>query len=150
MANADKLIYMGSDHTGVKDKVEIKSYLEADGYEVVDLGCFGEDPCDYPDIAREVAEKVAEVKGARGIILCGSGIGVAMTANKLKGVRAVMANDPYLAEQARLHNDANVLTMGARLNTFEEMKPIMDKFLTTDFESGEERRVRRVNKIDIF
>lgn len=145
-----KRIYLGTDHGGFKNKDEIKTHLETEGFEVVDLGCFGEDPCDYPDVAREVAEKVAEVEDAQGLLICRSGVGMEMTANKLKGIRAVRAETPEIAEVARKHNNANVLTMGGDFSTPEQMKAIADKFFTTEFEAGEERHVRRVKKIDIF
>ncbi len=142
-------IYVGSDHAGFQAKEAVKAYLEEkDEYEVTDLGCFSEDSCDYPDTAREVGEKIAENNGALGVLICGSGIGVAMAANKIRGVRAAMINNENLAEMARKHNDANVITMGARHTEVEDMKKYLDVFLKTDFESGEERHVRRVQKID--
>ncbi len=142
-----KVIYIGSDHAGFQSKNAMKTYLEGKGLEVTDLGCFSEEPCDYPDIAREVGEKVLEVEGAMGIAICGSGVGVAIAANKLRGIRAAMINKPEIAEMARMHNNLNVLTMGARHTTAEEMKPIVDKFLTTDFDTGE-RHARRVEKLN--
>ena len=138
---------MGSDHAGFQSKNAMKDYVESKGYEVTDLGCFNEDPCDYPDIAREVAEKVSEVPGSVGIAICGSGIGVAIAANKQRGVRAAMITTPEIAEMARKHNNLNVLTMGARHTAVEDMKLIVDKFLTTDFEN-EERHARRVEKLN--
>lgn len=142
-----QLLYIGSDHAGFKSKENLKKFL-ADKYHVTDVGCFSEEPCDYPDMAREVAEKVAENKNSVGIVVCGSGIGVAMAANKLVGVRAAACYTPALAEMARKHNNANVLALGERVNTEEEILKIADAFLNTEFESTEERRVRRVNKID--
>ncbi len=142
-----KVVYIGSDHAGFQSKNAMKTYLEGKGLEVTDLGCFSEEPCDYPDIAREVGEKVLEVEGALGIAICGSGVGVAIAANKLRGIRAAMINKPEIAETARMHNNLNVLTMGARHTTVEEMKPIVDKFLTTDFDTGE-RHARRVEKLN--
>lgn len=142
-----KVVYIGSDHAGFQAKDAVKEYMESKGYEVTDLGCFSEEPCDYPDIAREVAEKVSEVPGSMGIAICGSGVGVAIAANKQRGIRAAMINTPEIAETARKHNDLNVLTMGARYTSVEAMKPIVDKFLTTDFEN-EERHARRVEKLN--
>lgn len=143
-----QLIFIGSDHAGFQAKEGLRSYLGENGaVEVTDLGCFNEDPCDYPDIAREVGEKVLEHPKALGILICGSGIGVAMAANKLKGIRAAQAMDENMAELSRKHNDANILTLGARLIDAEKMKKIVDTFLTTPFESAEERHVRRVEKI---
>lgn len=141
-------IYMGSDHAGFKAKEDLKGYVEAKGYAVTDLGCFSEDPCDYPDIAREVGEKVLEEQGAQGIVICGSGIGIAIAANRFKGIRAAMVTNPHLAEMSRRHNDANILALGARENTMDELKAIIDSFLSTEFEADEERHVRRVKKID--
>ncbi|MFH1284224.1 MAG: RpiB/LacA/LacB family sugar-phosphate isomerase, partial [Candidatus Peregrinibacteria bacterium] len=108
------VVYIGSDHAGFEAKGELKKYLEDGGYNVTDLGCFTPEPCDYPDVAREVGEKVAEHGSAFGILICGTGIGVAMAANKVRGVRAAQATDENLAEMARKHNNANIVTMGAR------------------------------------
>lgn len=143
-----RLVYIGSDHAGFEAKSQLVAHLQEKGLEVTDLGCFTPESCDYPDIAREVGEKVLEHNGSVGIIICGTGIGVSMAANKLRGIRAAMATDENLAEMARRHNDANVLTMGARTTDIEKMKMITDKFLSTDFESDQERHVRRVQKID--
>lgn len=146
---AKKRVYIGSDHAGFKVKEDLREYVGAlGGYEITDLGCFNEDPCDYPDIAREVGEKVVEVEDAQGILICGTGVGMAMAANKLRGVRAAVAMNPHVAEMSRKHNNANILVLAAREQTEAEMKEVIDKFLATEFESGEERHVRRVNKID--
>ncbi len=145
------LIYAGSDHAGFEQKNKLVEFLkEKEEYKVIDLGCFSEDSCDYPIIAREVSEKVGEHLGSFGILLCGSGIGMAISANKMPGIRAVLALNENMAELSRQHNNANVLALGARDagTSFEEMKKITDKFLSTPFEEGEERRVRRVKQID--
>ncbi len=142
-----KVLYVGSDHAGYNAKTKLKTYLEGKGFHVTDLGCFSEDPCDYPDIAREVAEKMLEDPSARGILICGSGIGVGIAANRFKKIRAVTAANVGLAEMGRKHNDANVLTMGARTTSDEEIEKITEKFLNTDFE-GEERHERRRDKMD--
>lgn len=141
-------IYVGGDHAGFEVKSQLCDYLEKEGYKVTDLGCFSPEPCDYPDIAREVSEKVLEVQGSFGIVICGSGVGMAIAANKVRGIRAVLATDENLAETSRRHNNANVLALGARIIDLEKMKKITDKFLTTSFETGEERHVRRVEKLD--
>jgi len=144
------IIYIGSDHAGYKEKESLREYLKTQGYQLIDLGCFNEDSCDYPDIADEVGEKVSETQGARGILFCGTGIGMSIAANKLKGVRAALCNDEAAAEMARRHNDANVITMGARVTGMEEQKKIATKFLTTEFEGskkGGERHLRRVKKM---
>lgn len=143
-----QIVYIGSDHAGFEAKAELKSFLGDEGYDMTDLGCFGPDSVDYPDIAREVGEKVLEKEGGFGILICGTGIGMSMAANKLRGIRAALATSEEMAEMTRRHNDANILAMGARITDLELMKKIALKFLKTDFESGEERHVRRVKKID--
>lgn len=145
---AKKLIFIGGDHTSLAAKEALHKHLTAAGFEMTDLGTFTTDPCDYPDIAREVGEKVREHPGSFGILVCGSGIGMSMAANRMHGIRCALANDENLAELSRQHNDANVLAMGARIITPEAMQRIADKFLSTPFESNLERRVRRVQKID--
>lgn len=143
-----QLVFMGSDHAGFDAKEALKPYLVSEDFEVTDLGCFNTDPCDYPDIAREVSEKVIEHPEAFGILICGSGNGVAMAANRYKDIRAGVAVDEHMAEMTRRHNNANVLTMGARDIDGEMMKKVAKKFLTTEFESNEERHVRRVEKLN--
>lgn len=140
-------LYIGSDHAGYSMKNSLKEYLGGKGHDVVDLGAFSEDSVDYPDIAREVCEKVLENPGAFGVLICGTGIGMQMTANKLRGIRATVATSENMAEMARRHNDANVITLGGRTTDLELVKKIVDKFLATSFEN-EERHVRRVKKID--
>jgi len=145
-----EIIYIGSDHAGYPEKNELREYLKAQGYHVIDLGCFNEDSCDYPDIADEVGEKVSENSDAKGVLFCGTGIGMSIAANKLKGVRAALCNDESSAEMARRHNDANVITMGARVTSPDQQKKIAMKFLTTEFEGakdGGERHLRRVQKM---
>lgn len=143
-----QLVFIGSDHAGFAVKAKLHEFLQQKGLDVTDLGCFNEDACDYPDIAREVGEKIMEHPDAFGILICGSGVGVAMAANKIKGVRAAMANNVEIAETSRRHNNANVLTMGARTTDLSEMEKITTKFLETAFESDLERHVRRVEKIN--
>lgn len=145
-------VYLGSDHAGVNLKREIKDYLDQkfkDGEEnfVLDLGVFTNDSTDYPDIAREVCEKVLEHKDALGILICGSGIGMSISANKRNGIRAVLANNELTARMGRAHNDANVLCMGERFTGKELAKAIVDAFLEASFDA-EERHVRRVNKME--
>lgn len=142
-----KLIYLGSDHAGFEMKEKLKEHL-GEKYDLTDLGCFSEKSCDYPEIAREVGEKVLEHEGSVGIILCGSGIGMTMAVNKLKGIRGALAVNEKMAEMSRRHNDANVLSMAARETSWEDVTKIIDTFLNTDFEGGEERHVRRVKKLN--
>lgn len=142
-----QLVYVGSDHAGFEAKEVMRKYYEEKGYDVTDLGCFDSESCDYPDFAREVGEKVLEHDGSRGVLICGTGIGMSMAANRFQGIRAVLATDEHYAEMGRNHNNANVLCMGSRTTEAEVMKKISDKFFATDF-AGEERHIRRVDKMD--
>jgi ribose 5-phosphate isomerase B len=142
-----QIVFIGSDHAGFQAKAKLGEFLKGEGYEVTDLGCFSEEACDYPDIAREVSEKVLEHEGMFGVLLCGTGIGMSMAANRLNGIRAVLATSEELAEMGRKHNNANVLTMGARTTDLELMKKITMKFLRTEFDSSAERHVKRVAKM---
>jgi ribose 5-phosphate isomerase B len=142
-----KKIYIGSDHAGFVAKKEVDAYLEEKGFDVIDLGVFNEDPYDYPDIAREVAEKVAHHEGCMGVLICGSGLGVCIAANKVKGVRAALVTDEYLAKAAREHNDANIIALGARHTDMPTIKKALDIFLETA-PSQVERHVRRVQKLN--
>ena len=113
-------VYLGGDHAAFEAKGKLKDFLEAEGYHATDLGTFSEDSIDYPDISREVGEKVVENKDSFGILLCGSGVGVCMAANKVRGVRAASANNLELAEMARKHNNANVLSIPARFTSIKK------------------------------
>jgi ribose 5-phosphate isomerase B len=138
-------VALGGDHAGFEYKKEIIAKLEADGVEVKDFGPFSLDSCDYPDFVHPVAEAVENDDVDLGIIICGSGNGVAMTANKHQGIRAALAWDVELAELARTHNDANIVSIPARYVSLEKAIEIADVFLKTDFEGG--RHQRRVDKI---
>ncbi len=145
-------IYLGSDHAGFNLKKEVKAYLDQkyqgqDGFSVLDLGVFTDDATDYPDIAREVCEKVLENDGALGILVCGSGIGMSIAANRMSGIRAVLANNEATAELSRQHNNANVLCMGERFTAKDLAMAIVEIFIRTQF-TAEERHVRRIGKID--
>lgn len=146
--NKPEVVYIGADHAGYQAKTILKDFLTEEGYDVTDLGTFSEDAFDYPDIAREVAEKVVERKNGKGILICGTGIGMEMAANKLKGARAVNARDEEMAKLAREHNNANVLALGSRFLDNTQMQKIALIFLTTAFDETVERHVRRVKKID--
>ena len=138
-------IAIGSDHAGFTRKQEILAYLQAQGHEVKDLGTYSKDSMDYPDIAVEVAKLVASREVERGILICGSGIGVSIVANKTEGVRAANCLNEEMASLSRQHNDANVLTLGERLVDTKTALLMVDVFLTTPFEGG--RHEQRVNKI---
>lgn len=136
---------IGSDHGGFHLKEAIKTYLLAHNYEVTDFGTESEDSCDYPDFALPVAEAVAKGEYDRGILICGTGIGIGIVANKVKGVRAALCHDTFSAEACRNHNDANILTMGERIVGEGLALKIVETFLNSDFEGG--RHQRRVDKI---
>lgn len=136
---------IGSDHGGFRLKEAIKTYLLVHDYEVTDFGTESEDSCDYPDFALPVAEAVAKGEYDRGILICGTGIGIGIVANKVKGVRAALCHDTFSAEACRNHNDANILTMGERIVGEGLALKIVETFLNSDFEGG--RHQRRVDKI---
>jgi ribose 5-phosphate isomerase B len=139
-------IAIGSDHGGFELKKHIVSYLEKKGYEFRDFGVYNSESVDYPVISREVAEHVASGEYSKGILICGSGLGVAIAANKIKGVRAVTCSETYSARMSRQHNNANILTMGGRVVGADLATDIVEIWLNTDFEGG--RHERRVNMIE--
>ena len=138
-------IAIGSDHAGFELKEKIKKLLEELGHEYEDFGTDSEESVDYPDYALKVAESLAKKKCDRGILICGSGIGMCMSANKVPGVRAALCQNVEMARLSREHNDANVLTMGARLIDEVTAKEIVKVWLKTKFLG--ERHLRRVNKM---
>jgi ribose 5-phosphate isomerase B len=140
-----KLIPIGADHAGFQLKEIVRQYLEEKGYEVRDFGCYSEESIDYPDFGHPVASMIEENPGMLGILICGSGNGINMTANKHQGIRSALCWKKEIAELARQHNDANILAMPARFISSEEAKEMVDTFLTTEFEGG--RHQNRVNKI---
>ena len=142
------IVYIGSDHAGFALKQEVRKHLGGQQYKVIDLGVFAaEPPADYPDIAHEVAEKVRENHSARGILICGTGIGMCMAANKIKGIRAAVCESEATVEMSRRHNDANVLCLGGRVVKGPAALKMVDVFMNTAFEN-EERHARRVEKIE--
>ncbi len=138
-------IAIGSDHRGFEAKERVKALLEGMHQEVVDRGTHGRQPCDYPDPALAVAEDVSAGRAERGILFCGSGIGMSITANKVDLVRAALCHDELTAQMSRRHNDANVLCLPADLMGDALMQSIVKMWLTTEFEGG--RHARRVEKI---
>ena len=141
-----KKIGVGSDHAGVNLKNKIAEFLKEKGYEVTDYGTHSTESCDYPVYAKAVAKSVANGENERGIICCGSGIGVSIAANKVKGVRAVLAHEPYSAMISRLHNDANVLCLGERITGESLALDIVETWLHSEYEGG--RHQRRVDMLD--
>lgn len=140
-------VAIGSDHAGFEMKGRVKAWLEKAGHEVVDVGVFNHDRADYPDLGHQVAQKVSEGSVDRGVLVCGSGIGVCMVANKHKGVRAANCTIEFQAEMSRKHNDANVLCLGERVVGIDLAEKIVQVFFTTEFEGG--RHEGRVRKIDV-
>ena len=138
-------IAIGADHAGFAVKQAIKKHLEQAGYNVEDVGTFSEESVDYPDFARAVAERVAAGKEPLGVLVCGTGIGVAIAANKVPGIRAAVAHDKLTARLAREHNDANVLTLGARVVEPGLAVEIVNEFLSAQFAGG--RHQKRIDKI---
>lgn len=139
-------IAIGCDHGGINLKPVLTDYLTKKCVEFKDFGTFTKDSCDYNDYAEQVAEAVASGEYDYGILICGTGIGMSIVANKVKGIRCAHCHDVFSAKMTRLHNDANVLAMGERVIGPGLMLLIVDTFLNTEF-SGDERHVRRVNKI---
>lgn len=139
-------IAVGADHAGYEMKNQLTEKLRAAGHQVEDFGTNSGDSIDYPDYARPVAEAVAQGAADRGILVCGSGVGMAMTANKVRGVRAANVHSAEEAALSRQHNNANVVALGARFLDQATANQLVDVFLSTDFEGG--RHERRVKKIE--
>lgn len=144
-ASKDKRITIACDHAGFELKRSIIKYFQLLGYGVTDHGCDGTEAVDYPDYAAKVARDVSEGKFAHGVLICGTGIGMAISANKFKGVRATSVTDIFSLEMARRHNDVNVLCFGGRVVGLGLAQKLVDAFLGTEFEGG--RHARRVEKI---
>ena len=140
-------IAVACDHGAYDLKQTVVAHLTQKGYEVVDFGCHSKDSCDYPDFAGPAAKAVAKGSCDRGVLLCTTGIGVSITANKVRGIRAALCGDCFSAEATRQHNDANVLCMGARVVGEGLALKIADTFLDTPF-SNDERHIRRISMIE--
>ena len=138
--------YIGADHAGIKIKKFVKELFEKRGHEVEDLGPYSTDRVDYPDFASKVCEAVLANEGTKGILICGSGIGMSMAANKFDGIRAALCHNEYSAKMAREHNDANVLCMGERVSGYGMVEAIVDAWDSSEFEGG--RHSGRVEKIN--
>lgn len=141
------MIVIASDHAGIDLKARLVRFLETAGHRCRDLGPMDESSVDYPDFAHRLAEAVAHGEAEMGILICGTGIGMSMSANRHPGVRAALCHDAFTAEMARRHNDANVLCMGARVLGVDVAEQITQVFLDSEFEGG--RHQRRVEKIEI-
>ena len=141
------MIAIGCDHGGFPLKKEIIKFLDEAGYEYEDFGTYSEASCDYPEYAKKVAHAVADGQCEKGILICGTGIGVSITANKVKGIRAALVHDCFSAKATREHNNANIITMGARVIGPGLATEIVKIFLETPF-SNDERHIRRMNQIE--
>lgn len=141
----NKLI-IGSDHAGFNLKNKIIEYLSSKGYEIKDIGCYSTESADYPVIAKELAKKISEGEYNKGILICGTGIGMSIAANKIKGIRAVVCSDTTSAKFSRLHNDSNILCFGQRIIGECLAKDICDIWLNTEFEA--QRHLKRVKLLE--
>lgn len=138
-------IIIGSDHFARQMKDDLKEHLQELGHEVVDIGAYDDTPIDYPDVAQEAAEAIARGEFKRGVLVCGTGIGMAIAANKVPGVRAACCHDPYSAERARKSNDAQIITMGAQVIGPAVARSLLDIWLESEFAGG--RSAPKVAKI---
>lgn len=141
------MIAIGCDHAGFEMKVALIEHLKEEGYVVNDFGCFSTESCDYPEYAIKVAEAVAGKTADFGVLICGTGIGMSMAANKVKGIRAAVVGEEFSVKATREHNDANILCMGARVIDTDTAKKLLDIFLTTPFSNGE-NHIRRISKLE--
>ena len=141
------MLALGCDHGGFELMQEVKAHLEKRGFEFKDFGCYSTDSVDYPEYAKKVAHAVADGECELGILICGTGIGISIAANKVKGIRAALCSDCFSAQATREHNNANILAMGARTLGPGLALKIVDTFLDTPF-SNDERHIRRINMIE--
>ena len=139
-------ILVGSDHAGFSLKTFLKEVMEQDGLQVRDVGCAADISCDYPDYARLLCERILGGEAARGILICGTGLGMSMAANRFSGIRAALCTSEYQARMSRAHNDANVLIIGGRVTGVEVALSILRAWLETPFEGG--RHQRRIDRIE--
>jgi ribose 5-phosphate isomerase B len=140
-------IALGADHKGFQYKEKVKKFLQGKGYEVIDFGTFSEESVDYPDFGFKVAKAVANKEAERGILFCWSGIGMCISANKIKGIRAALCLNEEMARLSREHNDSNVLSLSAKFIPEEKLLKIVEVWLNTSFEGG--RHQRRLDKISL-
>ena len=138
-------IAMGNDHTAVELKNIIKEFVEEKGYQVLDLGTNSSESCDYPVYGEKVGRAVASKEADLGIVICGTGVGISLAANKVKGIRACVCSEPYTAKLSRMHNNSNVLAFGARVVGSELAKMITEEWLNAQYEGG--RHQRRVDML---
>jgi len=138
-------IAIGNDHVAVDMKKHIKEYLEAKGHEIINFGTDSRDRCDYPIYGKKVAEAVAGGECDCGILICGTGVGISLAANKVKGIRAAVCSDPYTAKLTKQHNNANIIAFGARVIGESTAEMIVDEYLNAEYEGG--RHQKRIDMI---
>jgi len=143
------MIAIGSDHAGYNLKLIVMEYLQQNNLIYKDYGCYNEQSCDYPIYAKKVANAIINGECDKGILICGTGIGISITANKIKGIRAALCHDCFSAQACRQHNDANILAMGARVIGSGLAIKIVEQFLNTEF-SNEQKHINRINQIEDF
>ncbi len=141
-------VAFGCDHGGFPAKNEVIEFLTEKGYEVIDCGTFSDESCDYPDYAEKVCKLVTENECEKGVLICGTGIGMSIVANKIKGIRCAHVTDAFSAEMTRRHNDTNVIALGARITETPDIIKYIDIFLNTSFDGG--RHATRVEKVNSF
>ena len=139
------MIVLAADHGGYTLKEEVKKHLDAKGVQYIDCGCYNGESVDYPDMAKRACEKIQSGEAEKGLLFCGSGVGISIAANKMKGIRCCCCSDTFSAKYTRLHNDANVLAMGGRIVGPGLAIEMIELFLNTEFEGG--RHSRRVEKL---
>ena len=142
------IISVGADHAGFSVKEKIKDYLKSNGHVVLDKGAYSDESVDYPEFGHEVGNSIISGESTKGIVVCGSGIGISIAANKITGIRAALCTTPEHARMSRLHNDANELAIGGRITDYSVITEIVDIWLNTEFEGG--RHSRRINKIEVL
>ena len=140
-----RTIAIASDHAALDLKAEIKNHLEAQGFSVTDYGTYTKDSCNYPDYAEKVCNAITEGKQDLGILVCGTGIGMSMAANKINGIRAAHVTDSFSARMTKMHNNANVICLGGRITGLEIASDIVEAYLNAEFQGG--RHENRVNKV---
>ncbi len=142
-------VAIGSDHAGFKLKEQLKAFLNQKGFEVLDKGCQSEESCDYPDFGEAVALEVANNSCDFGCIICGTGIGISIAANKIPGIRAALCISKEMAHYAKAHNNANILAIGARIKLLDPPEEILETFIKSNFEGGRhEKRINKINNIE--
>ncbi|MDY6127524.1 ribose 5-phosphate isomerase B [Anaerococcus sp.] len=142
-------IAIGCDHTAIDLKETIKKHLQDKGHEVEDVGTYSKESCDYPLYGFKVANKIKNGEAERGVLICGTGVGISLAANKVKGIRAVVCSEPYTAKMARMHNNAQIVAMGARVVSDGLATDIVDAFMNAEFEGGRhQRRVDILSRIE--